>query len=197
MVAGIEERPPHGPAKAPVPPVEALRSREAAVSIERIADPMQVRVAAPPVSQAHAIRSRRALTGRPGRWISAAIPKAILAELVTTGADVLELDKTDVHLAHDLITVFSGQPRPSSVVALGTPALGEAKSRELIALFGDTRPFHSQRRLRHPRHRARGQHPRHGARCPVVVSGQPRSASRPQMHVVVGSVVRVVQTHGA
>src|ERR1022692_1101476 len=51
--------------------------------------------------------------------------KAIVADLVTTGADALELDyKTDVR-------------------------------------------------------RARGQHPRHGARCPVVVSGQPRSASRP------------------
>src|ERR1039458_4922628 len=36
-----------------------------------------------------------------------------------------------------------------------------------------------ERWLRHPRHRARGQHPRHGARCPVVVTGQPRSDSRP------------------
>ena len=48
--------------------------REAALSIERIADPMQVGVVAP-VSQAHAIRSRRALPGRPTRCMSAAIPR--------------------------------------------------------------------------------------------------------------------------
>jgi uroporphyrinogen decarboxylase len=37
--------------------------------------------------------------------------------------------------------VFIGNRDPSSVVALGTPALVEAKSRELIALFGDARRF--------------------------------------------------------
>jgi uroporphyrinogen decarboxylase len=71
--------------------------------------------------------------------------KAILADLVTTSADALELDyKTDVRLAHDCMkdsTVFIGNLDPSSVVALGTPALVEAKSRELIALFGDTGRF--------------------------------------------------------
>jgi uroporphyrinogen decarboxylase len=71
--------------------------------------------------------------------------KAILADLVTTGADALELDyKTDVRLAHDLMkdsTVFIGNLDPSAVVALGTPALVEAKSRELIAVFGDTGRF--------------------------------------------------------
>ncbi len=70
---------------------------------------------------------------------------AILADLATTGADALELDyKTDVRLAHDLMkdsTVFIGNLDPSSVVALGAPALVETKSRELIALFGDTRRF--------------------------------------------------------
>ena len=71
--------------------------------------------------------------------------KAILADLVSSGADALELDyKTDVRLAHELMkdsTVFIGNLDPSSVVALGTPALVEAKSRELIALFGDTHRF--------------------------------------------------------
>jgi uroporphyrinogen-III decarboxylase len=70
---------------------------------------------------------------------------AILADLVTTGADALDLDyKTDVRLAHDLMkasTVFIANLDPSSVVALGTPALVEAKSPEAIALFGDTRHF--------------------------------------------------------
>jgi uroporphyrinogen decarboxylase len=83
--------------------------------------------------------------------------KAILADLVTTGADALGLDyKTDVRLAHDLMTdcaVFIGNLDPSAVVAPGTPALVEAKSRELIALFGDP-PLHPERRLRHPRHGA-------------------------------------------
>ena len=77
--------------------------------------------------------------------MSAANTKAVQADLVTTGADALELDyKTDVHLAHDLMkdsTVFIGNLDPSSVVALATPALVEAKSRELIALFGDTCRF--------------------------------------------------------
>ena len=71
--------------------------------------------------------------------------KAILADLVTTGADALELDyKTDVRLAHDLKTdcaVFIGNLDPSSVIALGTPALVEAQSRELITLFGDRHRF--------------------------------------------------------
>ena len=71
--------------------------------------------------------------------------KAILADLVTTGADALELDyKTDVRLAHDLMkdsTVFIGNLDPSAIVALGTPALVEARSRRIIALFGDTRRF--------------------------------------------------------
>src|ERR1035438_5938566 len=96
--------------------------------------------------------SRRMPSGHDGR--SPAVPyaphvcgntKAILADMVATGADALELDyKTDVRVAHDLMkdsTVFIGNLDPSSVVALGTPALVEAKSRELIALFGDTRRF--------------------------------------------------------
>ena len=77
--------------------------------------------------------------------MSAAIPRRFVADLVTTGADALELDyKTDVRLAHDLMTdcaVFIGNLDPSSVVELGTPALVEAKSRELIAVFGDTGRF--------------------------------------------------------
>ena len=77
--------------------------------------------------------------------MSAAIPRRFVADLVTTGADALELDyKTDVRLAHDLMkdsTVFIGNLDPSSIVALGTPALVEAKSRELIGLFDDARRF--------------------------------------------------------
>ena len=38
-------------------------------------------------------------------------------------------------------TVFIGNLDLSSVVALGTPVLVEAKSRELITLFGDTHRF--------------------------------------------------------
>src|ERR1035441_5762717 len=97
--------------------------------------------------------------------------KVILADLVTTGAGAVELDyKTDVRLAHHLLkdsTVFIGNLDSSTVVALGTSALIEAKSREL---FGDP-PLHPERRLRHPGHRARGQHPSQGARGPLVVSG--------------------------
>ena len=51
-----------------------------------------------------------------------------------------------------------------AAVALGTPAL----------VVGDTRRFIPERRLRHPRHRARVQHPRRGARGRVVVGGRPR-----------------------
>ena len=79
------------------------------------------------------------------RCMSAAIPRRSSPTFARTEADALELDyKTDVRLAHDLMkdsTVFIGNLDPSSVVALGTPALVEARSRELIALFGDTCRF--------------------------------------------------------
>jgi hypothetical protein len=109
---------------------------------------------------------------------------AILADLVTTGADALDLDyKTDVRLAHDLMkasTVFIANLDPSSAVA--ARHVGARRS-QIAGTHRPVRrhpPLHPERRLRHPRRRARGQHPRRGARSPVVVSGQPRSAWRPQ-----------------
>jgi MtaA/CmuA family methyltransferase len=71
--------------------------------------------------------------------------KAILPDLVTCGADAFDLDYlTDVRLAHELMKdsiTFIGNLDPSSVVALGTPELVEAKSRELIELFAPTGRF--------------------------------------------------------
>ena len=71
--------------------------------------------------------------------------KAILPDLVTCGADALDLDyQTDELLAHDLMKdsmVFIGNLDPSAVVALGTPELVESKSRELIRLVSDTGRF--------------------------------------------------------
>ena len=69
----------------------------------------------------------------------------ILDDMLATGADALELDyKTDARLAHDRMkdrAVFIGNIDPSGVLALGTPALVESKTRELVALFADTPRF--------------------------------------------------------
>lgn len=69
----------------------------------------------------------------------------ILDDLLATGADALELDhKTDAALAHDRLkdrATFIGNLDPSGVLALGTPALVEAKTRELCAVFADTPRF--------------------------------------------------------
>jgi uroporphyrinogen decarboxylase len=69
----------------------------------------------------------------------------ILDDMLATGADALELDyKTDARLARERMrdrTTFIGNLDPSGVVALGTPALVEARARELIALFADTPRF--------------------------------------------------------
>ncbi len=65
----------------------------------------------------------------------------ILCDLASTGADALELDyKTDVRRAHDALrnSVFIGNIDPSGVIARGTPANIEAKTRELLAVFEDT-----------------------------------------------------------
>ena len=63
----------------------------------------------------------------------------ILDGMVATGADALELDyKTDVRAARDALkgrAVFMGNIDPSSVLALGAPALVEARTRELLELF--------------------------------------------------------------
>ena len=65
--------------------------------------------------------------------------------MLATGADALELDyKTDARLAHERLkdrAVFIGNLDPSGVLALGTPELVEAKTRELLAVFADTPRF--------------------------------------------------------
>ncbi|MCP5119935.1 MAG: hypothetical protein GY953_54755, partial [bacterium] len=59
----------------------------------------------------------------------------ILDDMVSTGADALELDyKTDVRRAHDILagrTTFVGNIDPSGVLALGTPRNVEREAREL------------------------------------------------------------------
>jgi MtaA/CmuA family methyltransferase len=69
----------------------------------------------------------------------------ILADMVQTGADGLELDyKTDVRLAHDTLagrTTFAGNIDPSGVLALGTPQLVAQKTRDLLEVFRDTPRF--------------------------------------------------------
>jgi uroporphyrinogen decarboxylase len=69
----------------------------------------------------------------------------ILDDMVATGADALELDhKTDARLARDRMkdrATFIGNLDPSGVLALGTPELVEARTRELLDLFADTPRF--------------------------------------------------------
>jgi uroporphyrinogen decarboxylase len=69
----------------------------------------------------------------------------ILGDMVGTGADGLELDyKTDVGAARAALkgrAVFIGNIDPSGVLALGTPALVEAKVRELLDVFADVPGF--------------------------------------------------------
>jgi uroporphyrinogen decarboxylase len=69
----------------------------------------------------------------------------ILEGMLATGADALELDyKTDARAARDAMkgrAVFIGNIDPSSVLALGTPALVEAKTRELLEVFAATPGF--------------------------------------------------------
>ncbi|MEK7406249.1 MAG: uroporphyrinogen decarboxylase family protein, partial [Acidobacteriota bacterium] len=69
----------------------------------------------------------------------------ILEEMVSTGADALELDyKTGARLARDVLrgrAAFIGNLDPSGVLALGTPRLVEEKTRELVAVFAGTPRF--------------------------------------------------------
>ena len=69
----------------------------------------------------------------------------ILDGMLATGADALELDyKTDVCAARDAMrgrAAFIGNIDPSSVLALGTPALVEARTRELLEIFADVPGF--------------------------------------------------------
>ena len=66
----------------------------------------------------------------------------ILDKMVETGADALELDyETNIQLVYDICkkehVTFSGNIDPSGVIAFGTPALVEEKTREILALFED------------------------------------------------------------
>jgi MtaA/CmuA family methyltransferase len=69
----------------------------------------------------------------------------ILDDMVATGADALDLDyKTDARLARERMSgraTFVGNLDPSGVLALGTPELVEAKTRELLEVFADTPRF--------------------------------------------------------
>ena len=69
----------------------------------------------------------------------------ILADMAGTGADGLEVDqKTDVRLARRLLknkAAFVGNIDPSGVLALGTPELVAAKTRELLEVFANAPGF--------------------------------------------------------
>jgi len=70
---------------------------------------------------------------------------AILADMVRTGSDGLEIDyKTDVRRAREVVagtTVVIGNIDPSGVLALGTPDMVREKTRELLSVFRDTPRF--------------------------------------------------------
>lgn len=70
---------------------------------------------------------------------------SIIDAMLETGADGLELDyKTSAAVAHEKMkdrAVFIGNIDPSGVLALGTPAQVEQKTRELLAIFADTPRF--------------------------------------------------------
>ncbi len=63
----------------------------------------------------------------------------ILQDMVSTGAEALELDyRTDCRMACSLLkgrAAFIGNIDPTGVLALGDPRLVEAKTRELVAAF--------------------------------------------------------------
>ena len=69
----------------------------------------------------------------------------ILDDMVTSGADALELDfKTDMQLARMKLegrATFIGNLDPNGVLALGSPQLVEAKTRELLDCFGGNPRF--------------------------------------------------------
>ena len=69
----------------------------------------------------------------------------ILKQMVTIGADALEIDvKTNLRLAHDTPkdTVTSvGNIDPSGVLARGTPELVQLRTRELLDTFADSPRF--------------------------------------------------------
>lgn len=70
---------------------------------------------------------------------------AILADMVRTGSDGLEIDyKTDVGRVREVVattTVVIGNIDPSGVLALGTPDLVRDSTLELLRVFRDTPRF--------------------------------------------------------
>lgn len=69
----------------------------------------------------------------------------ILRDMVATGADALELDfKTDARAARDVMAgraVFIGNLDPTGVLAMGSSRDVEAKTRDLLAIFGNGAGF--------------------------------------------------------
>ncbi len=69
----------------------------------------------------------------------------IIDAMIESGSDGLELDyRTNPQFAHDKIkdrAIFIGNIDPSGVLALGTPAIVEEKTRELLTVFSDTPRF--------------------------------------------------------
>jgi uroporphyrinogen decarboxylase len=67
---------------------------------------------------------------------------AILEQMVTCGADALEMDyKTDIGLVRQACAkqhvTFSGNIDPVAVIALGTPGMVEARVRQLLHIYRD------------------------------------------------------------
>ena len=71
--------------------------------------------------------------------------ESILADMISTGADALELDyKTDARIARDIMArraVFIGNLDPTGVLAMGTSRHVEEKTRELLDVFEDVPGF--------------------------------------------------------
>lgn len=105
--------------------------------------PRMYRMFAQPSEEAIAAESHR--LGRPYILHICGKTDLILGDMAATGADGLELDyKTDMRLARKRFegkTTFIGNIDPSGVLALGTPALVEKKTRELLEVFTGTSRF--------------------------------------------------------
>jgi MtaA/CmuA family methyltransferase len=105
--------------------------------------PRMYRMFAQPSEEAIAAESHR--LGRPYILHICGKTDLVLDDMAATGADGLELDtKTDMRLARERFegkTTFIGNIDPSGVLALGTPALVEKKTRELLDVFTGTSRF--------------------------------------------------------
>ncbi len=105
--------------------------------------PAMYRSFAQPYEAAAAFEAHRA--GRPYILHICGRTDRILPDMAATGADGLELDqKTDMRLARSVLAgkaAFIGNIDPSGVLALGSPALVEAKTAELCEVFAGTPGF--------------------------------------------------------